>query len=639
MIYVHDIEVYPNFFSDTIINYRKDETFVFEISERRNDFIPICNFFMNNPMYLIGWNSKHYDDPHIFMMIKRFKQLRYESAEFINQELYSLTQTIIDKEERHGYYFPPYDVNIGQVDLFLYWSKLIRTDKKVNLKSAMSLIDYPNIQDLPYAPGTWLTPDQMQDVVEYNYNDTHGTKMLAAKMKDDMNLKFLTSKKYNGNYLSMDGVNMGIDILKKEYAGEVGIDPKTIEPIPCLQSYVNLGEIIDPSVKFETVQMKKGLDNFRQYDAPTSKKVDKTRKWQNKVLLGGNLYVFGLGGLHTKDQSDLIRPRENSEIWAIDATSYYPHLTFVKGYYPSHLDPVFVELYKDKYYTRLDAKRKAAEAEARGEKDNDSDMINRLYKLLLNGYTGNLKSPYSWVYDPIANLKITINGQLFMAMLAEKLHLAGFDIISANTDGVETHVPINRKEEAKEIVKWWEDYVGIPMEIDKYKLIMRRSGNHYAAIDDRGKVKAKGDLIVNPSLFLFHANKFLVIPKAVHAYFKEGVDTIDFITNHKNIFDFCWTPRVSKKAYDVLWNDKPQQGTNRIYVSKKGKYLYKRKKSDNSLHNMLKGYAVQMYNTQYRVNIAGTDYHIFPNDINYDFYINAAEELIRTIDSPQMSLF
>lgn len=630
MIYVHDIEVYPNFFSDSIVDYNSEQTFVFEISERKNDFIPLCNFFMNNPMYLVGFNNKHYDDPHIFMLIKRFSELRDKAVSIVNQELYSLTQRIVVTEERHGYYFPPRNVDVKQVDLFLYWSKLIRQAKNVNLKSAMSLIDYPNIQDLPYEPGSTLTTSQMQEVLEYNLNDTLGTKAVAQHMRDDINLKVQTSRRYQANYLSIDGVNMGIDILKKEYAAKKGVPESSLEPVPCSYQYINLGKIIDPSISFETKVMQEALDRFKQYNAKTSKREKGEKKWENKALLGGNLYVFGLGGLHTKDNSEVIKPRENGEIWAIDATSYYPHLTFVKGYYPSHLDKDFVELYKDKYYTRLEAKSKAKKAAKEGKKDVESQMLNDVYKLLLNGYTGNLKSAYSWVYDPIANIKITVNGQLFMTMLAEKLHLNGFDVISANTDGVEAHVPKSKVKEAQSIIDWWEDFVGIPLEVEKYQIIMRRSGNHYAAIDTEGKVKAKGELIVKPSLFLFHSNKFLVIPKAVHAYFKDNVDPIDFITNHQNIFDFCWTPRVSKKTYQVFWNDQPQQNTNRIYVSKKGAFLYKKKISDGSLENMLKGYGVQLYNTHCE---------LFPNDINYNYYINAVEELINIIDSPQMSLF
>ncbi len=33
-------------------------------------------------------------------------------------------------------------------------------------------------------------------------------------------------------------------------------------------------------------------------------------------------------------------------------------------------------------------------------------------------------------------IKVTINGQLFLLMLIEKLELAGIHIISANTDGI-----------------------------------------------------------------------------------------------------------------------------------------------------------------------------------------------------------
>jgi len=46
---------------------------------------------------------------------------------------------------------------------------------------------------------------------------------------------------------------------------------------------------------------------------------------------------------------------------------------------------------------------------------------------------GNFLQPYSWLYDPKANVSITLNNQLLILKWAEMLTLAGCKVASANT--------------------------------------------------------------------------------------------------------------------------------------------------------------------------------------------------------------
>ena len=63
-------------------------------------------------------------------------------------------------------------------------------------------------------------------------------------------------------------------------------------------------------------------------------------------------------------------------------------------------------------------------------------FISDTFKLSLNGTYGNLINEYSWLYDPKAAMKITMNGQLMLAMLSERLTDAGMRVDSVNTDGI-----------------------------------------------------------------------------------------------------------------------------------------------------------------------------------------------------------
>ena len=89
--------------------------------------------------------------------------------------------------------------------------------------------------------------------------------------------------------------------------------------------------------------------------------------------------------------------------------------------YPAHLGEIFLQVYQTIYNQRVSAKKEGRQIE------------NETLKLALNGLTGNLQSPYSWVYDPMMVFKIRINGQLMLLMLIEAVVSAGFQLIQSNT--------------------------------------------------------------------------------------------------------------------------------------------------------------------------------------------------------------
>lgn len=52
--------------------------------------------------------------------------------------------------------------------------------------------------------------------------------------------------------------------------------------------------------------------------------------------------------------------------------------------------------------------------------------------------------------------QVTINGQLFLLMLIEKLELAGIHVISANTDGIVSIIPNDKFELYCNLCHEWE---------------------------------------------------------------------------------------------------------------------------------------------------------------------------------------
>jgi DNA polymerase elongation subunit (family B) len=80
-------------------------------------------------------------------------------------------------------------------------------------------------------------------------------------------------------------------------------------------------------------------------------------------------------------------------------------------------------------------------------------------------------------------MTITINGQLTMCLLAEKLMtIEGLQIIQINTDGVTVRLPRSKREEYNRICKAWEQQVNLQLEFVNYSKMFIRDCNNYISV-------------------------------------------------------------------------------------------------------------------------------------------------------------
>lgn len=306
----------------------------------------------------------------------------------------------------------------------------------------------------------------------------------------------------------------------------------------------------------------------------------------------------------------------------------YPSILIEYGFKPEHLREEFIAIYRSLRDDRIKAKRS-------GEK-----LIAETYKLSLNGTYGNLINEYSWLYDPKAAMGITLNGQLFLSMLSERLIDAGIQVDSLNTDGITALVKDEQMDDYWRITKEWQELTRLELEFREYDKIIRQHVNSYYAIykndptineGDAGKVKEKGDLATK--IVLGKGFDKPIVKIAVKEYFVNGTPIEETIKNHRDIYDFTMFQKVGKQ-FEVEWWGKKQQRINRYYASKKGAYLYKVKGegSKKSMSHMLKGVGVQIFNVYEEKPMA--EYNI-----DYQYYIIEARKLINSIESNQISMF
>jgi hypothetical protein len=310
----------------------------------------------------------------------------------------------------------------------------------------------------------------------------------------------------------------------------------------------------------------------------------------------------------------------------------YPYFAIEHKFQPEHLAPYFSQ-----YFEAYRAKRVAA-------KRNKDELTDTVYKLILNSSIGMFNNEYAFLYDPQANVSITLNGQLFIGYCCEKLIEAGYSVVSSNTDGIEILCKRVDKENVQELLNGIATQYKMNWEYKTYRELYYLNINNYIAwLNEENKPKHKGVFVYNKPLG--DSVDELVIPKALKAYFINKVKPEVFIKAHRDIKDFCLSKKISKD-YSVFWMNKKVQNLNRFYVSKKGAYLYKKK--SRNLEHVLKGYAVQLYNNlgeSFPEDTLDPDYESkvskFFQDlqINYDYYIKKTWEIIWEIEGTNLSLF
>lgn len=348
-------------------------------------------------------------------------------------------------------------------------------------------------------------------------------------------------------------------------------------------------------------------------------------------------YTVAKGGIHSNDKPRRIIPEKDEILIDADIGSQYPWGIIKRRLFPPHLGELWLKGYSDTFERRIAAKRAKKQS------------INEAYKLALNGGGyGKLGEETSWQYSPESMYKVTIGNQVEILMLIEKLETNGIHVVSANTDGVLCLFNRNLQDTYYKLCKEWEVQVGNHimgnLEYCEYKFIVQTSINDYLALTTEGKIKQKGDFVVD---FELHKNKSArIVPLALEKYYIREIPIEDTVVNHENIYDFCCA--VKGNAYSKFFAINTKENTeqqlqkiNRYYVSNKGINLVKRLPNLNKpisyqvdifgnidtgvrQSEVEAGYLTTIYNRHKEKNINSYD-------INYDYYMNECNKIIQQI--------
>ena len=289
------------------------------------------------------------------------------------------------------------------------------------------------------------------------------------------------------------------------------------------------------------------------------------------VVVNGFRLDFGQGGAHASLSSTIVKADDYFKVEDADVSSFYPNMAISNKIYPMHLGETFCTIYKDVYVQRQSFKKGTSE--------------NAIMKLALNGVFGDSGSEFSPFFDSSFLLKITINGQLSLCLLAERLlEIPELEIIQVNTDGITVKYPRQHEELYYKICDDWQKHVKLELEYADYESMHIANVNNYIARYTNGKVKLKG-AYVSDELGWHQNHSAKVIQMAAVTEMLEGVPVEEFIRNHKNKYDFLLRTKVPRSSSLVLLTPLDDEGLEfeetklqnicRYYACKEGGKLVK----------------------------------------------------------------
>tara|TARA_R110002074_G_scaffold305818_4_gene476922 strand:- start:1983 stop:3971 length:1989 start_codon:yes stop_codon:yes gene_type:complete len=653
--WVMDYETMINFFCGVFQHYKTKETKIFIIHDLKNDFDEFTKFLTQNVIDKerhISYNGLAFDAQITeYILDKQFEWKSLKPSE-LAFEIYKCAQHVIDKSNSRDFLdYYEYNMQIPQLDVYKlnHWDNAA---KRSSLKWIQFSMDWHNLKDMPIKHDTYIhTQEEVDIIVNYCINDVESTKKIFWKSTKDITLRKNLTDTYKLNLYSASETKISKELFLHFLSKKTKIKKQDIKYSSTIRNEIIVKDILLPYLKFNNPIFENLLNQFKDKIVyPENTKGG----FKASISYQGMKTDFGLGGVHGANKSGIYEQNDDMIIMSSDVTSFYPNLAIRNKWAPAHLPK---EEFCEQYEWFFNERKKIPK----------SDPTNYTYKIILNSTYGLSNDKFSFLYDPQFTMQITINGQLSLMMLYEMImeNIPGSIPIMQNTDGIETMIPKNKKDDYLKICKEWEEITSLNLEHDQYQKIVLADVNSYIAVNaykevekeqyfklkkekdyelfkiENGKyyhagVKCKGRFVFND--LPLHKNKSnLISIKALFHYFIHNISPEKYISENKNIFDYCLGVKIkgnwSFKSRSVVkgnYEEESLQKTIRYFISNQGSKLVKVNNSDGREIQPQSGkWLITIFN-EYK-NKKWEDYNI-----NNDYYLNAIYKEIENVAGPKL---
>ena len=663
--YIMDYETLSNCFVAVFEHYKTSERKIFVIHDLKNDLEDFIEFLHTNKddkQWHISFNGLAFDAQVTQYILNNYQLWSNMSGCAIGEVIYAFAQETIARQNRNEWgLFAPWHMQIGQIDLFKmhHWDNLA---KRTSLKWAQYGMDWENMQEMPIEHTEKIeTQQQLDMIIGYCINDVASTKEIFNRSKSEIKLRKKLTQEYGMNLFSASEPKIAKELFAYFLSNRLNIPSREIKKMKTYRTIIDVKDLILPYIKFKSPIFKQALHRFKslELDAMSLK-----GQFRYELEHNGVHTTFALGGIHGARKSGVYKSDEDYIIMSSDVTSFYPNLVIRNNWSPAHFPKEeFCALYEWIFDERVKIPK--------------SNLMNYVYKIILNCIFGLSNEENSFFYDPELCMRITLNGQLSLMMLYDMILdriPEAFGLLQ-NTDGVEIRIPRDKKDLYLKVCEEWEDITKLNLEHDTYQKIVLGDVNNYIAVNEFKSVdittwrkvkednphylfKVKGPEFMYAPVklkgrFNFHElplnkNKSkLVVKKAIYEYFINDKLPEDYIEENNNIIDYCigmkskgaWK-QVSRSSHGGEYKEEDLQKINRYFISKMGKNskkIIKVNKKDGREIQCEAGRWMQTLFNKIELQPKWEDYNI-----DKLYYLKAVESEINSIlhvDVNQLELF
>lgn len=614
-VFVFDVECYVNFFYIAFKCLSNGKYVAFEQS-------PDCKLNETKLLWMlwrfciVSFNGRNYDLPMITLAIKgaTCEELK-QASDFIIKE----NNTPFAFEKAYKVQIPKYN----HIDLIEV------APLQGSLKLYAGRLHCERMQDLPFPENHVLTAEDAEVIRPYCCNDLSNTELLFNELAPEVKLRIEMSEEYGVDLRSKSDAQVAEAVINSELQKVLCYYPRK----PTISEGTILQYNLPPFISYRSQQLRDMLQvvlNARfELDGLGSPIMPKALE-KLSVSIGNSVYKLGMGGLHSNEKKAAHVATDEIIIADNDVESFYPRIILNQRLFPSHLGEAFLQVYETIVNTRIHAKTEAAKAKKSGDKAAAKrwKTIADSLKITINGSFGKLGNKYSTLYAPQLMLQVTITGQLVLLMLIEMLNDAGIDVISGNTDGIVSKYHKSRHNDVRAIIAEWEQRTAFKTEETRYSAVYSRDVNTYIAVKvDGGDAEAR---FLDERLGCKTKGAFSERGSALNSILSKNPETLicidavlQFIKNKESV------EKTVKECRDIrrfvaVKNVKGGGEKNGQYLGKVVRWYYPKGEAGH-ISYVISGNKVGKTDGARPLMDLPAE---FPDDVNYDWYINEAVEML-----------
>jgi hypothetical protein len=459
-----NVESYPNYFLITFKLHKANKFLYLECGEGRSFNPKLLSWIMHN-YKTVGFNSLNYDILMIWLS-------------YCNQDasiLKDATNDIIlrnmrGQELKNAYNFHTHKT--PHIDLIEV------APLKGSLKLYGARLHTRSIQEQPFGIDADLSEFEIGELRNFNCNQACITEELFDFMRERLELREAMSIEYREDLMSKSDAQIAEAVLSKEIGKLNGKRLERPEIPPGSSYYYQCPAFLN----FATPVMRDFLEVCKKakFVINSSGYLDAPKEIDTYLKIGNMDYSFGIGGLHSKEKCVSYKADAKKKMTDRDVTSFYPQCILNLGLYPIAAGPNFLKVFRGFKDSRVEAKRAKNFTKDKG------------LKIFLNGTSGKFSDLWSKMRSPQLTMQMNLTCQLSILMLIEILECNGLEIVSANTDGIVIYHDRADQEKLDYWIKFWENLTGFGTEETEYKAYYARDVNSYFAVKLDGSTKKKG---------------------------------------------------------------------------------------------------------------------------------------------------